>query len=135
MELPVMRATLVWLLILVLAVLNGAFRDMLVSPWLGDPAGHIISTLILSSLILTMAWLTAPWLRPDTAQTAWGIGAFWFVLTLAFEFIAGHWLFGSSWDKLLADYNVLRGRIWPLVLLITLAAPAIAFHFRLRRPA
>jgi hypothetical protein len=55
------------------------------------------------------------------------IGAVWLALTLAFEFLAGHYLFGSSWERLLADYDLLRGRVWILVLLATLFAPAWGF--------
>ena len=38
----------------------------------------------------------------------------------------GHYLFGDSWDRLLADYNILRGRIWLLVPIVTLVAPLLA---------
>jgi len=55
----------------------------------------------------------------------------WVALTLAFEFLAGHYLFHNPWDKLLADYDVLHGRIWPLVLIVTLLAPVIAYRARL----
>jgi hypothetical protein len=54
----------------------------------------------------------------------------WLGLTLAFEFLAGHYLFRQSWDRLLADYNVARGRIWPLVLVVTAAAPFWAARAR-----
>ncbi len=37
------------------------------------------------------------------------------------------YLFGRSRLFLLADYNTLAGRIWPLVLVVTLVAPWIAF--------
>jgi hypothetical protein len=44
-----------------------------------------------------------------------------------FELLAGHYVFGNSWEKLLADYNLFRGRIWALVLIIILFAPLWAF--------
>ena len=56
----------------------------------------------------------------------------WVALTLAFEFLAGHYLFHNPWDKLLADYDVWHGRIWPLVPIVTLLAPVIAYRMRLR---
>jgi hypothetical protein len=52
------------------------------------------------------------------------------VLVLAFEFLAGHYLFGTPWSELLADYNVMRGRIWPLVLVTTFVAPYLAGRMR-----
>ena len=51
------------------------------------------------------------------------MGAIWFCLTITFEFAAGHYVFGNPWEKLLADYNILEGRIWSLVLLTILLAP------------
>jgi hypothetical protein len=54
----------------------------------------------------------------------------WLLLTLAFEFLAGHSLFGKPWDMLLADYDVVRGRIWVLVLMSTLLAPMWAWWQR-----
>ena len=59
------------------------------------------------------------------------IGAGWVVLTLAFEFLAGHYLFANSWERLLADYNVAQGRIWILVLITTLLAPVVVYRLRL----
>jgi hypothetical protein len=42
---------------------------------------------------------------------AWKIGDLWVALTLGFEFLAGHYVFGNSWRKLLEDCDVLEGRI------------------------
>jgi hypothetical protein len=50
------------------------------------------------------------------------------VLTLAFEFGVGHWVFRNSWEKLLHDYDLSSGRIWILVLATTLLAPVAAFR-------
>jgi len=60
------------------------------------------------------------------------MGITWVILTIGFEFIAGHYAFGNSWEKLLADYNILNGRIWSLVLLIEFIAPLLS-NFILRR--
>jgi hypothetical protein len=50
------------------------------------------------------------------------------VLTLAFEFGVGHWVFRNSWKKLLDEYDLSKGRIWTLVLATTLLAPVVAFR-------
>jgi hypothetical protein len=54
------------------------------------------------------------------------IGSFWFFLTIAFEFIFGYYVVGNNWDKLLMDYNVLKGRLWILVLINNITAPLIS---------
>lgn len=128
------RAVLAWLAILVLAILNGALREGLLIPRLGERTGHIISTLLLSALVLLAAWILVPWVRPLTRRDAWLIGVLWVALTLAFEFLAGHYVFRNSWDRLLADYDLAQGRIWVLVLITTLFAPVGVHAARLTAP-
>jgi hypothetical protein len=54
------------------------------------------------------------------------IGVIWLLLTIAFEFTFGTFVMGNSLSALLADYNILAGRTWPIFLLGVLLAPAIA---------
>ena len=117
------RALLVWLLLTGIAFVNGAFRTFILTPATGEAAGHITSTLLLCGLILLVTWLTIGWVNPPTRRAAWAIGILWCVLTVAFEFLAGHYLFGNTWERLLADYDLGRGRVWVLVLPTTLIAP------------
>jgi hypothetical protein len=118
-----LRGLIVWIALLVIAVLNGGVRDTWLSPRLGETPGRALSTLLLSGLILLVSWLTIRWIRPATAGEALGVGALWLVLTLVFEFLVGHYGFGKPWPELLADYDVRRGKIWVLVLVVTLLAP------------
>ena len=124
------RALAVWLLLLVLAILNGAFREAVLNPKLGPKTGHVGSTVMLSGLVLALTWLTIAWIGPATSRAALGIGLLWTGLTLAFEFGAGHWLFHKPMAELLYDYNVVRGRIWPLVLVATVLSPVLAGRWR-----
>ena len=120
------RAGLVWLLFLVTAICNGAVREGILRPALGVPVAHVVSTLSLSILIFAGTWLSAPFVGYESLAAAWGVGVMWLALTLAFEFLAGHFVFGKTWDVLLIDYDLMQGRIWPLVLLVTLIAPRLA---------
>jgi hypothetical protein len=118
-----LRALLVWLGILVLASLNGALRDLVMTPRLGDPVARAISTVLLCGLVLLVTWATLPWISPKSRTDTIVIGTVWLACTLAFEFLAGHYLFRKAWAELLADYDLRRGRIWVAVLVVTLAAP------------
>lgn len=124
------HALLVWLMFAVLAVMNGALRESVLVPSFGERTAHVLSTLILSSVILIVTEIGLPWMRVQTASDAWRVGVLWLGLTLAFEFLAGHFLFRVPWSRLVADYNVARGRIWILVLVATLFAPILAQHLR-----
>ena len=124
------RAMAVWCLMLVLAIVNGGVRDAWLSPRFGDTAGRALSTVLLSLLILVATWLTIRWIGPGTAGEALAVGALWVALTLVFEFGAGHYAFGKSWGELFADYDLSRGRIWILVLIVTFAAPLLTLRLR-----
>jgi hypothetical protein len=54
------------------------------------------------------------------------IGVIWLLLTMAFEFTFGTLVMGHSLSALLADYNILAGRTWPIFLLGVFLAPPIA---------
>jgi hypothetical protein len=117
------RAVGIWCVLLAVASVNGALRETVLIPRSGALVGRIVSTLLLSAFILVFAWLTIGWIAPRTRKAAWLVGLVWVLLTLAFEFLAGHFLFHNSWSSLLEDYDVLRGRIWPLALITTFLAP------------
>jgi hypothetical protein len=126
------RALSVWFVLLAAAIANGAFREAVLSPMLGPSAAHVVSTLGLSAVVLAITWLSSAWVDWHTMNEALLIGVTWTTLVLAFEFLAGHFLFQRSWEYLLADYNLLRGRIWPLVLLTTLLAPLMVWRLMMR---
>ena len=124
------RAVVVWFGLLVLAIANAGLREALITPAMGASAGHVISTITLCAAILVLSWLTIWWIRPQSPREAWIIGALWLSLTVAFEFLAGHYLFGNPWSRLIEDYNVLRGRVWVLVLVTTALAPVLCARAR-----
>ena len=124
------RAVVVWVAILVLASLNGAAREAWLVPRTGGVAGRVLSTLLLSALILLVTWLTIGWIAPGTRSDALLVGGLWLILTLMFEFLAGHYLFHQPWAALLEDYDITRGRIWVIVVLWVFLAPLAVGRLR-----
>ena len=124
------RALVVWCLLLVIAILNGALRVAWLIPRFGETRGHIASTVSLSAAIVLFAACTIGWIRPRTWRETWIIGACWLGVTIAFEFLGGHYLFGRPWNTLLADYNLSEGRIWIGVLVATALGPVVAVRAR-----
>ena len=125
-----LRVVVIWFGLLILAVLNGGFREAFLVLRFSRLAAQALSTVMLSLLILGFGWFALPWIAPRTLQDAWTIGVAWVVLTLAFEFFGGHFLFGKPWPELFADYNLFAGRIWVLVPIVTLLTPIVAFTGR-----
>lgn len=119
----VVRALAVWLVLLAAAIANGSFRVAVLIPRFGEKAGHVVSTNMLCVEIMLLSWLTIRWIAPPTPARAALIGGSWVALTLLFEFGFGHYLAHKPWSELLADYDVLHGRIWILVLIATAVSP------------
>ncbi len=116
----------VWLVLTVLAILNGILRNVTYGRVVGEHAGHVISSVILISLFLLMTYVFLV-----NVKVAYGnldlflVGALWLALTVTFEFLFGHYVAGHSWGRLLADYDILKGRVWALVLLAVFLGPLI----------
>jgi len=125
-----LRGGMAWCVLMLIAVLNGSFRVALLNPRLGEPVGHIASSLMLSFFILLLAWVLMPWVGPRSVSESLAVGALWLLLTLIFEFGFGHFVAQKPWGALLADYNIAAGRIWVLVLLTTFLAPLIVVRLR-----
>ena len=111
-----------WLVQLACAVALGAGRQLVLAPILGDMAARAVGTF---ALCLAIALLARRFIRRHRSSAAarLGVGVLWCALTLAFEFLAGHYLFGASWETLVADWNMAQGHLWPLVPAVTLLAP------------
>jgi hypothetical protein len=124
------RALLVWSAIVPIAIVNGALRDLVISPYVSGILAHVISTALLCLAIAAWTWLMIPWIRPPDSFAAIRIGLGWLALTIAFEFLAGHFVFGTPWSRLIADYNVAQGRVWILVLATTVLSPWLASRGR-----
>jgi hypothetical protein len=111
-----------WLLLLVLAASLGAIRDKLIIPRLGESPGRAIMTLAFIGCVFVAAWMLNA-LTQLTPRQALAAGLIWLALTVAWEMFMGRVLMKLSWKDIFADYNILKGRLWPLVLAATLTAP------------
>ena len=124
-----LKAMVIWVVILMLAMANGFLREFVLMPRLGTAASLVLSGLLLSALILGTAYLSLPWLKPGSLIQYWLVGFGWLALTLVFEFSFGL-LQGKSWPVMLAAYTFKGGNIWPLVLAVTALAPYLAARLR-----
>jgi hypothetical protein len=127
-----------WLVFLVLAVGLGAVRARFLTPVIGELAAHAVGTLAFVGVILGITAVFIKQIQPCRTLDLWIIGTLWLVLTVAFEFLFFHFGVGKPWEVLLADYNLLQGRIWVLVLIAELLDPPLigrSMSVRAKKPA
>ena len=116
---------LAWLGGPLIGIANGTLRELGYKDRVGERTAHQISTGSAIALFAGYFELLAR-LRPLTStREALQVGAAWLALTIAFEFGFGRLVAHTSWDELLADYDLRKGRLWPLVLAWILLGPAV----------
>jgi hypothetical protein len=123
-----LRYLISWFVLLLVAVVNGGLRDFTYGKHVAELLAHQISCVI---GILLFAVVISRYVRrwpPASAREAWFIGAFWMALTVAFEFLFFHYVGGHSWEELWANYDMVSGRLWPLILLWVLVAPYLFYR-------
>ena len=118
------RAVLgVWALLAFLMSLNGIFRETVLASLFRRGIADLFSAILGIAIILgttgTFFRAFPEWRRTNPLRLA----AIWTALTIAFEFIFGHYVDRKSWSELAANYQVWEGRLWPLVLLSLVLAP------------
>jgi hypothetical protein len=129
----ILQAAAFWLVLAGIGVLNGIFRGLVIQQYVDEYAAHVISTLGTGlpafALAMLLYFRSA---REHTAKELALIGGLWMTMTVAFEFGFGHYVMGHSWSRLVADYNLLNGRLWVLVPIALLLGPLV-FGRYLRR--
>jgi len=123
------RALLVWLLMMVIETIHGVLRNLLLVPLVGDLRARQFGVFIGSALILGIAVLLIDWIRPSSVRELLVIGAMWLALTLAFEFGLGHAL-GRPWNALLSDYDLTRGGLLSIGMVVLALSPWLAARIR-----
>ena len=124
-----LRAILVWLVIIAAETVHGILRGVLLVPIVGDLPARQIGVLLGSTLIFAVAYLFIRWIAARTKLQFLAVGLLWVVLTVLFEFVLGRLVLGLSWERLAEDYDVTRGGFMGLGLLFMAVSPLLAAWF------
>lgn len=119
-----LKSLLVWLCFIPTAILNGGFREYVLTKYLDTALATAASGILLSIMILFITWLLLPRLVTLNRKESFIAGIIWTLLTVIFEFTSGIGI-GVPMKELIAAYNPLSGNLWILVVLTTMFAPTI----------
>lgn len=122
------RFILAWIPMVLIAIANGMIREATYGKQLSDLRAHQISTLTGVFLFGVYIWGLIHVLSITSTGQAVAIGLIWLAMTITFEFLFGHYVAKHSWNTLLADYNVLKGRLWAVVLIWVAIAPLVFYN-------
>jgi hypothetical protein len=107
-----------------IAFANAVFRELvLLWSYPAWQARQLSTLFLLLFFSIYIAWVVKRWPLFST-RDAMSTGLVWLALTLTFEFFLGY-ISGVSWPAMLAEYELLAGRLWVLVPLLVLVAPLL----------
>jgi hypothetical protein len=124
------KSLLIWFSITPLAMINGAFREYILSPRLGIFA-QPVSGLLLAICIFTVSYLFIPRLGLANKQTYIRMGIVWVFATIIFETLLGAAM-GLPFSKILMSYNILTGNLWLLIVIFMGFVPYLAVKLKKR---
>ena len=130
----VFRALAAWLVLIVAESVHGTVRELWLKPYVGDLRARQICVLTGMLIILGVAYACIHWIRAETPRALWLVGLLWVALTLSFEFGLGLLVLGYSWERMLEDYDITRGGLLALGMVVLLLSPLIAAKLRQPRP-
>jgi hypothetical protein len=120
----------IWLIIVLAAILNGFIREKALMPIFGIQASLPLSGITLSLLILIIAYFLVPLIGKHHGRVFFFIGVLWVGLTLAFEYLFGHFVLGKSWAEINDVFNLKDGNLFVVAVFISAAAPWLVAKLR-----
>ncbi|HWI81338.1 hypothetical protein [Ramlibacter sp.] len=126
------RTVLTWLMMVVLAIVNGTARDVGYGPFMTPQQAHQLSTVTLLLAFAGYVWFLSGRWPLASLREAVGIGLAWMVLTVGFEFALGRFGLHRSWQQLLAAYDLTSGNLWALVPIAVAVLPVAMYAIRRR---
>lgn len=126
----VLKYTIAWIPMVFIAIANGVLRQYVYGRWMKELSAHQVSSLTAVVLFYLYTWILGKKWPLESSQQALAVGIIWLCLTVAFEFLFGHYVANHPWSRLIQDYNLLSGRLWALVLLAVAAAPYVVYKLK-----
>ncbi|MBF6056752.1 MULTISPECIES: hypothetical protein [Thiomicrorhabdus] len=120
-----LKTSFIWLVIAALAIANGAFREKVLIAYLGEKAALPLSGLSLSLIVFLTAYLLFSLIGIYKRKVYFIIGFQWVIMTLIFEFLFAHFVVGKTWIDILQTFNVFKGDLFVVVLVVSFFSPFI----------
>ena len=125
-----LKATGIWLLIVIAAIINGVIREKLIVPIAGIETALPLSGITLSIIIFLISLVSVSFIGAMETKTFLAIGVLWVLLTLSFEFLFGHYVVGKSWKEIMQVFNIQKGDLFIVVLFVTAVSPWVTGKIR-----
>jgi hypothetical protein len=124
------RAIAVWLVLMAAEVVHGILRGLLLVPVVGDFRARQVGVFVGSLIILVVTFLLVRWIKAVGLVRHLVVGRLWLVLTVLFELALGRLVLGLPWEQIMQDYDLPRGGLMPIGLLVMAISPLFTAWLR-----
>jgi hypothetical protein len=123
----IIKAIIVWGLIAIGEIINGTFRVKYLQRKHGLHRAKQISCLSGIIIFTAITWFFLPWVGPNNLFHCFLIGSIWATLMLLVDIYFGRLVFKYSWSKIIEDFDLRKGNLLSVGMLILFFCPAIVF--------
>lgn len=127
-----LKVAMIWFIIVIVAVINGIFRESILVPYFGEAVALPASGITLAIIIFIIIYLSFKLFGKNKYLSYLYMGIQFVTMTLVFEFVFGHYVIGKSWSELLQVFNILEGDLFILALLVSLLSPLLVAKIKKR---
>lgn len=121
------KIVLGFFLIALAETLNGIFRVKILSKKIGIKKAKIVSFILGSFLVLLINLLLVPLIEPKNINEAFFIGLSWASLMILYDIFVGRVLFKLSWERVLEDFNIFKGNLLSIGILLIICLPPFLY--------
>ena len=126
----ILRACILGVLIMAAEVLQGILRVRFLNRRVGDRRARQIGVFTGSAIILVITWFCLPWVGAAGTPELLAVGVLWLLLMLGLDVGFGRLVFRASWDRIVAEFDLRRGGLLGLGMLLLLTAPLLIAKVR-----
>jgi len=121
-----LRAIVVWIVIILAETVHGIARIQILEPSVGEFRARQMAVFSGAAIIFLVTRSLIGWIGANGRLDLVAIGLCWVVLTIAFELLIGRFVFGFSWQRIAAEYDITSGSLMPLGLVFLVFCPLLA---------
>lgn len=120
------KILILWFALVIVAILNGGFRERVLDKHLDETAALCLSGLLLCALVFMITLVSIGLFKGEPVIVYFYIGICWVLLTLAFEYGFGHYVQGKPWTEINNNFDIAHGNLFLLVMIVTATSPYLS---------
>ncbi|WP_368484873.1 hypothetical protein ABZP26_09465 [Pseudoalteromonas sp. SD03] len=127
-----LKALAIGLLLALGEIINGNIRVRVLHRLYGQRRAKTLSLLSGIAIIFAITWLALPWVAPTSYLDCLKLGLVWLMIMLSLDIFVGRYLFKYKWQRILDDFNLFKGNLLSVGMLLLFISPSLVFWLQMK---